>query len=74
MKIEIIYCAVWKYTPRAIGLMAALLQQFEARIQAITLVPSDSGKFEVCVNGRLIFSKLATGRHTDPDEIIAMIQ
>ncbi|MBT3391696.1 MAG: SelT/SelW/SelH family protein [Chloroflexi bacterium] len=54
--------------------MAALLRQFEADIQAITLVPSDSGKFEVSVDGRLIFSKLKNGRHTDPDEIIAMIK
>lgn len=54
--------------------MAALLQQFEADIQAITLVPSDSGKFEVSVNGSIIFSKLKTRRHTAPDEIIAVIQ
>lgn len=54
--------------------MAALLRQFEAQIQAITLVPSDSGKFEVSVNGNTIFSKLKTGRHTDPDEIIATVK
>lgn len=33
------------------------------------LVPSTSGKFEVTVNGELIFSKKQLGRHAEVSEI-----
>jgi selenoprotein W-related protein len=40
---------------------------------AVNLVPSSGGVFDVVADGRLVFSKKATGRHTDPDEIIALL-
>ncbi len=49
--------------------MAELVQTYEDRIQSITLVPSDEGRFEVAVDGKLIYSKLTTGRHAEPGEI-----
>ncbi len=49
--------------------MASLLKQHEARIQQITLIPSDGGCFEVTVNGKRIYSKLQTHRHAEPGEI-----
>jgi selenoprotein W-related protein len=45
------------------------LDEFEAEIEAITLLPSDGGQFEVLVNDRLIYSKLQTHRHTEPGEV-----
>jgi selT/selW/selH-like putative selenoprotein len=39
----------------------------------VKLVPSSGGVFEVVADGRLVFSKKAAGRHTDPDEIIALL-
>ncbi len=33
------------------------------------MVPSDGGRFEVSVNGSLIYSKLETGRFPEFDEI-----
>ena len=39
----------------------------------ITLVPSDGGRFEVTVNGRLVYSKLQTNRHVEPGEIVRLI-
>jgi len=33
------------------------------------LVPSDGGRFEVSVNGSLIYSKLKTGRFPEYEEI-----
>ena len=53
--------------------MDELLKNFEHLIESATLIPSDGGKFEVAVNGNLIFSKLQTHRHAEPDEIISMI-
>ncbi len=42
-------------------------------IEAVSLVPSDGGKFEVSVNGRLVYSKLETKRHAEAGEIITII-
>lgn len=53
--------------------MAELVQTYEDRIQSITLVPSDEGRFEVTVDGKLIYSKLTTGRHAEPGEISRLI-
>jgi len=48
--------------------MADLVKNFEYQISEITLVPSDGGKFEVSVDGKLVYSKLRTGRHVNPGE------
>lgn len=53
--------------------MGELLKDYEDRIEAITLVPSDGGRFEVTVNGDLIYSKLRTGRHAEPGEVVRLI-
>jgi selenoprotein W-related protein len=45
------------------------LTNYEAEIERITLIPSAGGRFEVIVNGSLIYSKLATGRHPEPGEM-----
>ncbi|MBE9525133.1 MAG: Rdx family protein [Chloroflexi bacterium] len=47
-----------------------LLNKCQEAIQELTLIPSDGGKFEVSVNGNLVYSKLATGRHADPSEVL----
>jgi len=52
----------------------ALLNKFENQIKSITLIPGGGGSFEVTVNGKLLYSKLATGRHTDPGEVIPLVE
>ena len=74
LKIEIVYCAVWHYTDRAVGLAADLLKHFEDRIETLTLVPSDGGKFEITVNDQLIFSKLKILRHAEPGEVTELVR
>jgi selenoprotein W-related protein len=37
------------------------------------LIPSEGGRFEVTINHQLIYSKLQTGKHADPNEIIQII-
>ena len=54
--------------------MADLVKEFEERIEAITLVPSDSGRFEVEVDGTLAYSKLQTGRHAEPGEVLSLVK
>lgn len=48
--------------------MAEVLKNYEMKIHEITLIPSDGGKFEVSVDGKLVYSKLATGRHVESGE------
>ena len=56
------------------GLATELLKHFEHVIQTVTLVPSDGGRFEVSVNGQLIYSKLETKRHAEPGEVLGLVR
>ena len=50
----------------ASGLAAALEKEFGVRSE---MIKSSGGVFEVTVNGELIYSKKATGRFPEHDEI-----
>lgn len=54
--------------------MAELLKNFEPEIESITVIPSDGGRFEVTVNDHLLYSKLKTGRHAEPGEILTLVK
>jgi selenoprotein W-related protein len=54
--------------------MDELLKHYEHVVETITLVPSDGGKFEVSVNGQLLYSKLETHRHAGPGEILGLMR
>jgi selenoprotein W-related protein len=45
-------------------------RELEYYVASWTLVPSSGGVFEVVVNGELIFSKKALGRHAEPGEVM----
>ena len=49
-------------------------QSIEAQIESLTIIPSSGGRFEVTVNGELLYSKLATGRHAQPGEVRKLIK
>jgi selenoprotein W-related protein len=51
-------------------LTEALLDKFESNIEGITLIPGGGGVFEVTVDGDLVFSKKALGRHAEIDEVL----
>jgi len=55
-------------------LAADLIREFEPEIESLTLVPSDGGRFEVSVNGKLVYSKLETHRHAEPGEVAGQIR
>ena len=46
-----------------------LLKEFETSIENWEFIPGDSGAYEVTINGDLVFSKKALGRHAEIDEI-----
>jgi len=54
--------------------MAELLATLEDKIESVKLVPSDGGKFEVTVNGKLVYSKLQTGRHPEEGEMAKLVR
>jgi selenoprotein W-related protein len=56
-----------------VSLSAELFEHFEHVIEALTLIPSDGGRFEVSLNGQLIYSKLQTKRHAEAGEIVNLI-
>jgi selenoprotein W-related protein len=51
-----------------------LLAEFEHQITDLKLIPSRGGVYEVTVDGDLVFSKKATGRHAEPEEILKAIR
>jgi len=57
-----------------VGLTADLLKDFEPTIESVQLIPSKGGVFEVVVNGKLVFSKKALGRHAESGEIRKLIE
>jgi len=56
-----------------VSLAEELLKEYEHVVEALTLVPAEGGKFEVSVNGKLIFSKTETKRHAEAGEILNII-
>jgi selenoprotein W-related protein len=50
------------------------LTHYEQVIKRLTLVPADGGRFEVRVDGELIFSKKDVHRHVEPGEVVQLLQ
>jgi selenoprotein W-related protein len=51
-----------------------LLAEFEHDISDIKIIPSRGGVYEVSVDADLVYSKKATGRHAEHDEVLASIR
>ena len=56
------------------SLTEELLKNYEHVIETITLIPSEGGRFEVTVNGQLLFSKSELHRHAEPGEVLGLVQ
>ncbi len=56
------------------SLTSELLKEFEPEIDSISLFPSDGGRFEVTLNGNLVYSKLGTKRHANPGEVADLVR
>jgi selenoprotein W-related protein len=60
--------------PRAVGLTDELLQGWAPILETIELIPSSKGRFEVTVDGDLVFSKATLGRHAEPGEVAGLVR
>lgn len=54
--------------------MEQALPKFKWDVAEWQLVPGDGGRFELLVDGELVFSKLATGRFPEVNEAIDLIK
>ena len=54
------------------GAVADLLSNYQHVISSLTLVTGDKGVFDVVVDGEVLYSKHATGRHAEPGEVLAL--
>ena len=52
------------------SLADALMTNLKRRMTSLELVPSDKGRFEVSIDGKLVYSKLATGEFPDDLDIV----
>ncbi len=51
-----------------------LLTNYQHVIDELTLVTGAQGVFDVVVDGDLLYSKHATGRHAEPGEVLALFR
>ncbi|MBW3632096.1 MAG: Rdx family protein [Chloroflexi bacterium] len=54
---------------RAAGLAENLLHDYHDQLRAVTVAPGETGSFEVFLNRKKIFSKSATDRFPEVNEI-----
>jgi selenoprotein W-related protein len=57
-----------------VSLAGDLLRNYEFEIEDLILVPSDGGRFEVTVNGQLVYSKLQAKRHAEQGEVVGLVK
>jgi selenoprotein W-related protein len=69
IRLTIEYCEVGNYSKIARRLATQLLEEFRGWAIELELRPSNGGVFEVSVDGRPVFSKKATSRIPEADEI-----
>jgi selenoprotein W-related protein len=54
--------------------VARLLEEWEARIGLLEVVPGKGGIFDVHVDGELVFTKSMIGRYPQPDDVIPLLR
>jgi selenoprotein W-related protein len=51
-----------------------LLSNYHHVIDELTLVTGSKGIFDVVVDGEMLYSKQATGRHAEPGEVLQLFR
>ncbi|RLT46909.1 MAG: SelT/SelW/SelH family protein [Chloroflexi bacterium] len=55
-------------------MVVEILAEFEAQLEAVRLLPTTGGVYEVTLDGALVYSKLATGRHAEAGEVLELLR
>jgi len=56
-----------------VSLAKSLMDSYKRDMKRLILVPSDKGRFEVSVDGKLVFSKLQEDRFPEDAEVLERI-
>lgn len=56
------------------SLAKTLMDTYKRDMKRLVLVPSNQGRFEVSVNGKLVYSKLKEGRFPEEAEVLKAIE
>lgn len=51
-----------------------LLDEHLMKIEAITLIPSSGGVYEVTIDGDLVYSKKETGAHAEHEDVAGPVR
>jgi selenoprotein W-related protein len=51
-----------------------LLHEYQHVIEELTVVTGSSGVFDVELDGEVLYSKRATGRHAEPGEVLDLFR
>ena len=51
-----------------------LVHDYQHIIESTSLVAGTSGVFDVVVDGEMLYSKGATGRHAEPGEVLSLFR
>lgn len=54
--------------------MSQVLSKFKSRLDSYELISDRGGKFEVSVDGDLLYSKLETGEFPKDEDVVALIE
>ena len=76
MDLEITYCQPCGHQPRGIEMVNQLLASYGMPLNKklkVALKPSDSGIFDIVLDGKLIFSRKQAGRFPTIEEIKSQI-
>ena len=69
--IQIEYCGMWNYFPRAVGLADKIKKQLKVEVE---LIRGSGGVFEIFVKGIKIYSKKETGEFPVEEEALTLIK
>jgi selenoprotein W-related protein len=71
--IEIEFCVPCDLRADAVAAVQELLASWVHEIRELRLVPGTGGRFEVSVDGVLLFSKAQLGRTPEPGELAGLL-
>ena len=54
--------------------MSDLLSTYQHVVESLTLVTGSKGIFDVEIDGDMLYSKHATGRHAEPGEVLELFR
>ena len=74
LNIEIEYGAASGYFREAVGVMQEVMREHDYDVDSFTFVVGREGKFDVRIDGELVFSKQKSGRFPGTEEIKSAIR